>query len=111
MESFRQASRTRRSALTRSPRAIIARASEHLPFADCGDSFSNHAHTVALSRLSSHSAASRRQRRKVCEGQLGLADMNARYRSTDAPLSLLRRLVHPASIMATRAVIADSVQV
>ena len=59
-------------------RAIIARASENRPLADSGESFSNHAHTVASSRWSSHNAASPRRRRNVCEGQLGLADRNAR---------------------------------
>ena len=76
--SVRQASRTRRSALARSPRASIALASASRPLAETGDSFSNHDHTAESSRLSSHSAASSRRRKKVCEGQLGLADMKAR---------------------------------
>ena len=75
--SLRQASRTNRSALARSPRPIMTRASENLPLAEIGDSFSNHDQTIASSRWSSHSAASIRRRRKVCEGQLGLAAMES----------------------------------
>ena len=78
MPSSRQASRTSRSALARSPRASIALASANLPLAEIGDSFSNHDQTVASSRRSSHSAASIRRRRNVCDGQLGLAEMKAR---------------------------------
>src|SRR5262249_14605194 len=76
--SERHASRTRRSALARSPRASIVLASTSLPLAETGDSFSNHDHTVESSRLSSHSEASIRRRKKVCDGQLGLAEMKAR---------------------------------
>src|SRR3984957_15642320 len=108
MASLRQASRTRRCALARSPRAIMTRARENLPLADSGDSFSNHAQTVASSRWSSHIAASRRLSRKLCEGQIGLAVMKARYRSTDAPLSSLRRMIHSASFLATGSEMAAS---
>jgi hypothetical protein len=76
--SLRQASRTSRSALPRSPRPIITLASASRPLAEIGDSFSNHDQIAASSRLSSHNAASSRRRRKVCDGQLGLADMKAR---------------------------------
>jgi hypothetical protein len=76
--SLRQASRTSRSALARSPRASIALASVKRPLADTGDSFSNHDHATESSRLSSHIAASSRRRRKVCDGQLGLAERKAR---------------------------------
>ena len=76
--SERQASRTSRSALARSPRASMVLASASRPLAETGDSFSNHDHTTESSRLSSHSEASSRRRRKVCEGQLGFADRKAR---------------------------------
>jgi hypothetical protein len=56
----------------------MAFASANLPLAEIGDSFPNHDHTVASSRRSSHRAASMRRRRKVCDGQLGLAETNAR---------------------------------
>src|SRR3954470_19908352 len=52
-----------------------------------------------------------RRRRKVCEGQLGLAETKARYRSTLAPFSSLRRMIHSASFRATGSVIAAAVWV
>ena len=61
---------------------IVAPGLAHQPLGiaavETGDSFSNHDQIAASSRLSSHSAASSRRRRKVCEGQLGLAARKAR---------------------------------
>ncbi|MEY9682589.1 hypothetical protein ABIF13_003363 [Bradyrhizobium elkanii] len=76
--SLRQASRTKRSALPRSPPPIITLASASRPLAETGDSFWNQVQTAESSRRSSHSEASMRRRRKVCDGQLGLASRKAR---------------------------------
>ena len=76
--SLRQASRTRRSRIG----AVAARdhrlRQRELAFGRQRRFVFEPRQTVASSRWSSHSAASRRRRRKVCEGQLGLAAMKAR---------------------------------